>query len=383
MKFTVLLAVFVAAVQAAPVIRSASQPIPNQYIVILKEGTSVEGVVPKFNEIARRRNAPGRLAPAITRKFSKVSAFTVTADDAAVQELSSLPEVEYIEQDTVVQAYATQISPPSWGLIRIAQHDLDLTVNAYPYPDVAGDGVTAFVLDTGIFVDHDDFGGRAVHGFNAISGSPDTDENGHGTHIAATIGGEKYGAAKKVKLVSVKVLDAAGSGTASGVIAGLDYVISNAIPGKSLVNMSLGGAYSAAINSFVQRVYKSNIPIIAAGGSNPCNSSPAGAPNVYTVASSDPKDRVSATSPLAPCVEIFAPGVKITSAWIGSPTASQTISGSSTSAAHVSGALALYLSQYYLPTAQAAYDKLTATASLNKLTGNLGGAPNHLVYTLG
>ncbi|KAG0255150.1 hypothetical protein DFQ27_006401 [Actinomortierella ambigua] len=386
MKFTIVLTILVAVVHAAPLIKSIGTPIPDSYVVILKEGTSVEGIVPKFNEIARRQNSRGGKLPTITRKYNQVSGFAVTANNAALEELLALAEVEYVEQDSIIEALAIQYNPPSWGLIRVAQQVRDLTVGIYPFPDVAGDGINAFVLDTGIYFGHNDFNGRAVPGFNAFPGTPDEDQNGHGTHVAGVIGGKLFGVAKKVKLISVKVLNAQGSGTTSGVIAGMDWVRANAPIGRSVVNMSLGGRQSSAIDAAAQRLFNDNIPLIAAGGNSAtsaCNTSPAGAPNVFAVAATNDFDQVLASGSLGPCIDAFAPGFQITSAWIGNPDASLKLTGSSIAAAHVSGALALYLSQTPILTAQGAFNKLIATATPNVVVGNLQGAPNRLVYTLG
>src|SRR5690606_27593522 len=138
----------------------------------------------------------------------------------------------------------------------------------YLYNDAAGSGITAYVVDTGVYTAHSDFGGRATMGANFITGSANTDENGHGTHVAGTIGGTKYGVAKKVNIVGVKVLDAAGSGSTSGVVAGMDWVAARAVPGKSVVNMSLGGSKSTAINDAAARLYAANIPLIVAAGNS-------------------------------------------------------------------------------------------------------------------
>ncbi|KAF9399260.1 hypothetical protein BGZ76_007938, partial [Entomortierella beljakovae] len=199
-----------------------------------------------------------------------------------------------------------------------------------------------------------------------------TDENGHGTHVAGTIGGTKYGVAKNVSIVGVKVLDAEGSGTNSGVIAGMDWVAGRAVAGKSVVNMSLGGGKSTAVNDAAQRLYNKNIPLIVAAGNSAttdaCTGSPSGAPNTYTVAASDKYDRVASFTSYGTCVEIFAPGVAITSAWIGSSSATNTISGTSMATPHVVGVAALYLSFNSLPTAQSVFDKLTSTSTPNKIT---------------
>ncbi|KAF9573995.1 hypothetical protein BGW38_008361, partial [Lunasporangiospora selenospora] len=264
-------------------------------------------------------------------------------------------------------------------------HDRDLTA-PYFYNNAAGQGVTAYVIDSGVYIGHNDFGGRASWGVNFVTGSPDTDQHGHGTHVAAILGGTQYGVAKMVNIVAVKVLDGTGAGSASNVIAGMDWVAQHAVPGKTVVNMSLGGGKSQAIDAAAQRLYLAHAPLFAAAGnrnSDACNSSPAGANNVYTVVSSDSKDNVGSFSSWGPCVEIYAPGAGIRSAWIGSPDAAQTLTGSSMASPFVAGTAALYQSFLNLPTAQAVFNHITNTATLNKLTGNLNGNPNRLVYNGG
>ncbi|KAG0356574.1 hypothetical protein BGX24_006400, partial [Mortierella sp. AD032] len=260
----------------------------------------------------------------------------------------------------------------------------------YYYNSLAGTGVTAYIIDTGILATHVEFQGRALNGANFISGSPNTDESGHGTHIAGIVGAVTYGVAKKVKLVGVKVLDKNGAGAVSGVVAGMDWVAKQALlgtAGKSVVNMSLGGGSSAAINNAAQYLYTSNAPLFAAaGGSGPgtgCNTSPAGAPNVYTVAAIDGNDAVPPFSSTGPCVEIFAPGVGIKSTWIGSNSATNTLTGTSMSSAFAAGAAALFAAQGGLPTAQSIYNKLSTECTTGLITGNLGGAPNCLLYNGG
>ncbi|KAG0066883.1 subtilisin-like serine protease [Podila epicladia] len=382
MKFTIVLAAVVALVQAAPLINNGGQAIPGSYIVVLKNGNTPADFQAKFEDIARRQNGRGR-KPTISRKFESFPALAVTVNDAALKEILASDEVDYVEQDSIITLQGTQVNPPSWGLTRVSQVDRDLT-QPYLYNDAAGEGVTAYVIDTGVHIAHNDFGGRATWGANFITGSPNTDQNGHGTHVAGTIGGTLHGVAKKVNIVGVKVLNAQGSGSTSGVIAGMDWVAAQAVPGKSVVNMSLGGGTSAAINAAAERLYAKDIPLIVAAGNSPgvssCDQSPAGAPNTYTVGSSDSADRVSSFSSYGGCIEIYGPGTGITSAWIGSNTAVRTISGTSMASPHVAGVAALYLSYLSIPTAQGLFDQLTNTATLNKLTGNLNGAPNRLVF---
>ncbi|KAF9898344.1 hypothetical protein BX616_004157, partial [Lobosporangium transversale] len=373
MKFTIVIAAVIAVVQAAPLIRNGGKPIPDSYIVVLKDGTTVDSFVPKFDDIARRQNGRGR-KPTIHRKYNKISGFAANVNKAALKELLASPEVAYIEQDAIYTIQGSQTSPPSWGLTRVSQQALDLTL-PYVYNDAAGEGVTAYVVDTGVYIEHEDFEGRATWGANFIDGSDDTDENGHGTHVAGTIGGTSYGIAKKVNIVGVKVLDGEGSGSTSGVVAGMDWVAENATAGKSVVNMSLGGTKSKAIDDAAARLFKANIPLIVAAGNSAttdaCTGSPSGAVNAFTVAASDKADKVASFTSYGKCVEIFAPGVGITSAWIGSPSAKNTISGTSMATPHVAGVAALYLSINSIPTAQGVFDQLLSTSTAGKITGNL------------
>lgn len=205
-------------------------------------------------------------------------------------------------------------------------------------------------MDIGVYAAHTDFGGRVSLGANFVTSSANTDENGHGTHVAGTIGGTKYGVAKKVHIVGVKVLDANGAGSTSGILAGIDWVIQHATVGKAVVNMSLGGGKSQAIDNAAAHLYSSNIPlIVAAGGSaqDACSTSPSGSPNTYTVAAVDKTDHVASSTALGPCVEIFAPGVGITSAWIGSVSASNVLTGTSMASPHVAGVCALPVLRHF------------------------------------
>ncbi|KAG0018403.1 hypothetical protein BGZ82_000452 [Podila clonocystis] len=384
MKFTILVAAVVTLAQAAPLINNGGQAVPGSYIVALKNGQTAASFTPRFNSIAQRQNGRGGRKPTISRTYEHFPGFAAILNDAALKELLASDDVDYIEQDTIITAFGTQTNPPSWGLTRISQHVRDLT-QPYNYNDAAGLGITAYVIDTGINIQHVDFGGRASWGANFVAGSPNTDENGHGTAVAAIIGGTKHGVAKKISLKAVKVLDAQGSGSTSGVIGGIDWVVANAVPSKSVVNMSLGGGKSQAIDAAVQRLYARNIPLFAASGNggSSCDTSPAGSPNVFTVGSSDSNDKVASTTSNGACIEIFAPGQGIKTAWIGSNTATTTLSGTSFSTAFVSGTAGLYLSFNTIPTAQGVFNHLINTATLNVLTGTLNGAPNRLVYNGG
>ncbi|KAG0274125.1 hypothetical protein BGZ95_010073 [Linnemannia exigua] len=354
MKCSLLILALVAAVQAAPLIAPAANQrvIPDSYIIVLN---------PDMHTLAT--NGSSATATAFKNKFDGLAKNHNGRNGGPTPAIQADPDVAYIEQDSVVTAFASQPNPPAtWGLVRISQHVKDLT-QPYYYNDLAGQGVTAYIIDTGILTSHTDFGGRASFGANFISGSPNTDQNGHGTHIAGVIGGTIYGVAKKVSLVGVKVLDAQGSGSTSGVVAGMDWVAQRVVAGKTV-----------------------NAPLFAAAGgsaSTACTGSPGGAPNVYTVASTDANDAVASFSSTGSCVEIFAPGVGIKSTWIGSNTAINTISGSSMSTAFVTGAAALFAAQGGLNTAQSIYNILSSQCTTGVITGNLGGAPNCLLYNGG
>ncbi|KAF9954348.1 hypothetical protein BGZ72_004636 [Mortierella alpina] len=370
--------------EAAPLIRgNAGKPIPDSYIVVLKDGQNLTEFVPKFNAIAKRQNGRGRKST-INREFQSFQSFSATVNAAALKELLASDEVAYVEQDQIITLSGTQTSPPSWGLPRISQRDRNLQ-SPYYYQDQAGSGVTAYVIDTGINTGHVEFGGRATMGANFIQGSVNTDENGHGTHVAGTIGGTRYGVAKRVTLVGVKVLDARGSGSFSGIIAGMDWVSQRARGTKAVVNMSLGGGKSQSVDAAATRIYNAGIPLLVAAGNDAnadaCNGSPSGAQGTFTVGASDSSDRIATFSSWGQCVDIFGPGVGITSAWIGSSSATNTISGTSMATPHVAGVAALLLSSdASLTSAQAVYNKLAQSSTPNKISGSLRGSPNRLLF---
>jgi len=256
--------------------------------------------------------------------------------------------IAFIEADAPVEAFATQ-SPVTWGLDRIDQRNRPLS-NSFTYT-ATGSGVTAYIVDTGIRFGHNDFGGRAVPGFDAFGGNG-SDCHGHGTHVAGTVGGATYGVAKSVQLVAVRVLNCSGSGTTAGVIAGVDWVTAQHQPGAPAVaNMSLGGGASSALDTAVRNSIADGVTYaVAAGNGNnggrqqdACKYSPARVSEALTIGATDSSDRKASWSNYGPCVDWFAPGVSITSAWSTSNTATNTISGTSMATPHTAGVAAQYL----------------------------------------
>jgi subtilisin family serine protease len=246
-----------------------------------------------------------------------------------------------------------------------------------------GSGVRAYVIDTGIRTTHSQFGTRAAVSFDAFGGNGQ-DCNGHGTHVAGTIGGSTYGVAKNVLLRAVRVLDCNGSGSTSGVIAGVDWVRQNHTP-PAVANMSLGGGASSALDTAVNNLHNANVTIaVAAGNSNAnaCNSSPARAANAVTVGSTTTTDARSSFSNFGTCVDIFAPGSGILSAWFSSNTATATLSGTSMASPHVAGAAALYKQANPGASSTTIRNALVNNATTNVITNVGTGSPNRLLYTL-
>jgi len=298
--------------------------------------------------------------------------------DAAIEALEQNPRVAYVERDGIMTADDTQLNPPSWGLDRIDAADgLDLR---YTYPST-GAGVRAYILDTGINPSHNDYAGRVGSGADFIDGGAPDDCNGHGTHVAGTVGGTAYGVAKGVTLVAVRVLNCQGTGTTAGVIAGIDWVGNAAKP--AVANMSLGGSYSQSLNDAVTAAIAKGVTFaVAAGNSNAnaCSYSPSSTPEAITVGATTEADARASYSNYGTCVDIMAPGSLIKSAWIGSATASNTISGTSMASPHVAGAAALVLGSNVGFTPKQVRDALVNGATNNTLATLPTGTPNKLLF---
>jgi hypothetical protein len=308
--------------------------------------------------------------------------FSVELTEAQADRLAGHPLVASVEPDFEVQIVATQ-SPATWGLDRIDQRDRPLS-SSYTY-NQTGSGVHMYVIDTGVLGSHNEFAGRMGAGYTAINdGRGTTDCHGHGTHVAGTTGGTTYGVAKQVTVHPVRVLSCTGSGANSGVIAGVDWVTANHVK-PAVANMSLGGGASSALDSAVQSSIAAGVSYAVAAGNdnaNACNYSPARAANAVTVGSTTSTDARSSFSNWGSCVDIFAPGSSITSAWYTSTSATNTISGTSMASPHVAGALALYLQTNPTASPATARNALVGQATSGKVTSPGTGSPNLLLYSL-
>jgi subtilisin family serine protease len=355
--------------------RALSQTLPERYIVVLDDGVSDPDAV----QTALLRAAGGTAHHSYRYALR---GFSATLPAAAAAALARNPNVAHVEPDG--EAWASL----SWGLDRIDQRGLPLD-GAYS-PAGLGTGVTAFVVDTGINFGHAELGGRATAGYDAF-GADGGDCNGHGTHVAGTIGGATFGVARAVSLVAVRVLDCAGSGSWSGVIAGLDYIAGRKRDNPTLLavaNMSLGGGRSTAVNAAVRRVTEAGVPVIVAAGNeakagsprgDACTYSPSSEPTALTVGATDANDARAPWSNWGSCVDLFAPGVAISSAWIGSNTADNTISGTSMASPHACGVAALYLETHPAASSAEVHDALKARATQGIVSGALS-AENDLLY---
>ncbi|MFE6892963.1 S8 family peptidase [Streptomyces sp. NPDC057694] len=302
----------------------------------------------------------------------------LSATEAA--RLAADPAVASVEQNQRVHVDATQTGAP-WGLDRIDQSALPLS-GTYTYPDSAGSGVTAYVIDTGVRITHAQISGRASNGYDAVDNdNVAQDGNGHGTHVATTIAGTTYGVAKKAKIVAVRVLDNNGSGTTAGVIAGIDWVTNNH-SGPSVANLSLGGGTSTTLDTAVRNSIASGVTYaIAAGnsGANASTSSPARVTEAITVGATSNTDAKASWSNYGSVLDLFAPGVSITAGWNTSDTATNTISGTSMATPHVAGAAAVYLAGHTSATPAQVASALVNGATSGVVTSPGSGSPNKLL----
>jgi subtilisin family serine protease len=359
-------------------IRKARKAIPNSYIVVF-EGR-VADAAGVADELARAHGARTKYV------YGALKGFAAEMPESAAQAIANDPRVKYVEEDGIVSIDTTQ-SPATWGLDRIDQRNLPLS-NSYTYATTASN-VHAYIVDTGILISHSDFGGRASVGVDEIGdGHNGIDCNGHGTHVSGTVGGATYGVAKGVSLVAVRVLDCSGSGSNSGVIAGVNWVASNAIK-PAVANMSLGGGASQALDDAVTAAVNAGVVFCVAAGNgdangnaiDACTTSPARAAAAITVSATDSTDTKPVWANIGTCVDIFAPGVSITSDWFSSTTATNTISGTSMATPHTTGASALYLAGNPTATPASVASALINNSTTGVVNSAGTGSPNRLLYT--
>ena len=374
---------------------NSATAISNQYIIVFKDNyvdqqvQSLMVIRGQFTERQAREHIVNDMSidlatqglGDIQRTYSAaLNGFVLVSRSAkAVARLALDSRVDFIEADQTVSVGVTQ-NNATWGLDRIDQVNLPLN-NTYIY-NQNGSGVTAYIIDTGVRQTHNLFGGRASGGFTSINdGNGTSDCNGHGTHVAGTVGSSTYGVAKNVNIVAVRVLGCNGSGSNSGVVAGIDWVTANHT-NTSVANMSLGGDISSATDNAVNAAVASGITMVVAAGNdnaNACGFSPARATNAITVGSTTSSDSRSSFSNFGTCLDIFAPGSSITSTWSTSNSATNTISGTSMASPHVAGVAALYLDDNPNASPAQVQAAIESAAGVNKVSNPRSGSPNLLL----
>ncbi|MFE0401722.1 S8 family peptidase [Streptomyces nigra] len=367
--------------QAAPAegtVLAAGSPtaVKDSYIVTLKKTAGLKAASGTGKDLVKRYGGTVR------KTFgAALNGYSATLSAGEAKRLAADPAVASVEQNQTVRLADTTQSNAPWGLDRIDQSALPLS-GTYTYPDSAGSGVTAYVIDTGVRITHQQISGRASYGYDAVDGDTTaSDGNGHGTHVATTIAGSTYGVAKKAKVVAVRVLDNNGSGTTAGVIAGIDWVTANH-SGPSVANLSLGGGASTALDTAVRNSISSGVTYAVAAGNSSANASsysPARVTQAITVGATTSTDARASYSNYGSVLDLFAPGSSITAGWHTSDTATNTISGTSMATPHVTGAAAVYLAGHTSATPAAVASALTSGATTNVVTSPGSGSPNRLL----
>jgi len=394
-----------AAEDGAPLISSLdADVIPDSYIVVFKKDAPASSLMNHFtrlNSLIDLANIRGNDENELKHVYNmeKLKGYAGKFSPNVLEKIRESEDVAYVEKDSVVYTTELQRNAP-WGLARVSHREpLGFrTFNKYLYEKGAGEGVTVYVVDTGVNVDHIDFEGRAKWGATIPQGDKDIDGNGHGTHVAGTIAGKRYGVAKKAEVVAVKVLRSNGSGSMSDVVKGVEWTVgshlqsiqdslkSGETPRGSVANMSLGGGMSRTLNEAVDAAVDHGVMFaVAAGNDNrdACDYSPASSEKAITVGASSIADERAYFSNYGKCVDVFAPGKDITSTWIGSKVATNTISGTSMASPHVAGLAAYYLSlapSHESVSPQHLKDKIIQTSTKDVLTQIPADTPNLLIY---
>jgi len=376
----------------------APNAIPNKYLIALHENATVEIRDKHINSLSQRLVARAQNEQILsTFQIGNLIGYAAYYNKEILEEERNNPLIRLIENDQVVTLFdepavdddttETQTGA-TWGIDRIDQRTLPLS-GTYSYWGSAGKDVVAYIIDTGIYIEHNDFGGRASYGFSAFPNEGNPDGNGHGTHVASTVGGTVYGVAKKVTLIAVKVLSAGGSGSWEGVVQGIQWATNHHTSrGKahSIANMSLGGGISTITDQAVtQSIIAGVNHAIAAGNSNAdaCNYSPARTPGALSVAATTNTDARASFSNWGSCVVVFAPGNLITAAWIGGVDRINTISGTSMASPHIAGVVAVHLGHnpdvYETPITTGSWLIAQSTVGLVTAPGN--NSPNRLAFS--
>ena len=353
--------------------------VADSYLVVFRDG-----LVGRAAVRSRAGDLAGRHGGTVRHTYQHaVRGFEARLSADAAKRVAADPAVRYVQQNQVVSVTASQSPTPAWGLDRIDQRSLPLD-GSYTYGNAAAN-VRAYVIDSGIRLSHTDFGGRAVSGRDTIDNDNDANDcNGHGTHVAGTLAGSSFGVAKRATLIGVRVVNCEGRGTTASVVAGVDWAIGDHDPGElAVANMSVGGGYDQAINDAVSNAIADGITFAVAAGNHNANActaaSPASTPGAITVGATGQTDARYSASNFGTCLDLFAPGAGITSAWSTSDTATGTISGSSMASPHVAGAAALILSANPSFTPQQVRDRLVADAASDVVLSPGAGSPNRLL----